>query len=214
MSSNTPNMLKKVFLGLLIVTSVISAILYIRVVGGGARHLEKPFFSTFMISVFSLTGFCCTIIYNHPKVRWFSLLGVGLSIVGVLISLKVIWTKGPYALWGRPYTLVLIAGALAHISLLLLVKPKDDNVKKMQYITIGGVIATLLILLYVSSAKNTLSESLVFVQVVAVFCAFLGSVILPFMNRSANNQKVADGNAPSLSSQNDSKKPSSQRRGL
>jgi len=186
--------LKKTFLITMIISLSISALIGIFVfLFGNFRDTEAKILSTTLsIGGFSLTGLCCSILYEKRKFIGFSFFGMASSILGFLTSILVIWEfvdvfEGFFDItgWGKlALTLIILAFSSAHACLLLLINPEKSSVKYSLFATLLfiGIVALMLILLVFEIIDN---PGEFYFRLLGVFAILdvLGTIVTPILNK-------------------------------
>lgn len=181
--------LKKFFLRTLIAALCVSALIGIVVflIGDFGETELRLLLTTLATGGFSLTGLCCATIQDREDLRSYSLLGVAASALGFLVTLCVIWEIiDAEKIWKLMAVLIIVAVALAHVSLLLLIKPKKQIVKNILLATICCV-AILAVMLIVSTLIDfDLPEFYFRLLGVVAILDVLGTIATPVVNRMAD----------------------------
>ena len=176
---------KKYFLISLILALSISALIGILIfILGDFNDLQiRILLTTLSVGAFSLTGFCCSLIYNREELQLLSIIGMLASSVALLLSIVAVWGEPNMdEFWKLLFTAITLAIAFAHVSLMLLVRPKSVLVKYLLYATIFfiGLVSIILIsLVVVDDFENEIAW-----RVLGVFGILdaLGTVVTPIVN--------------------------------
>ncbi|MEL7123697.1 MAG: hypothetical protein AAFO07_29915 [Bacteroidota bacterium] len=176
---------KKYFLISLILALSISALIGILIfILGDFNDLQiRILLSTLSVGAFSLTGFCCSLIYNREELQLLSIVGMLASSFALLLCVFTIWGEPNMdEFWKLLFISITLAIAFAHVSLMLLVRPKSVIVKYLLYATILFIILVsifLISLVVVDEFENEVGW-----RILGVFGILdaLGTVVTPIVN--------------------------------
>ncbi len=177
---------KKYFLKTLITALVISAIIgiYLFLFGDFEDSDTRLLLTTLTVGWYSMTGLCSSVVHSQKKIKFFSLPGMTISIIGFFITVIAIWgIVDNELIWRLVMTFVILSVMISHVSLLFLVKPKS---KKINYLMITTIIfitlvtAMLIIEILIESEKGEF-----FYRLLGVFAILdvLGTISTPVLNR-------------------------------
>jgi hypothetical protein len=185
---------KKTFLITMIISLSISALIgiFVFLFGEFGETEAKILLTTLSIGGFSLTGLCCSVLYEKKKYIGFSFLGMALSILGFLTSILVIWEfvnifEGWFNItgWGKlTLALIILAFSSAHSCLLLLINPEKSPVKYALFATLLFIgIVTLMLVLLIFEIINNPGEF--YFRLLGVFAILnvLGTIVTPILNK-------------------------------
>ena len=178
---------KRFLLITMIASLVICALvgIYIFIFGNWDETEMKVFGTTQGVAWFSLLGFCCSLHQNKPKLKWFSLTGVIVAIIAFILAIYALWWELDESgvQWKATMIAFIVSFALAHMSLMLLVKPKSALTRYSLYATLVFimVVAALLINLVYCGTEPTET----FIKVIGVFAILdvLGTITTPLLNK-------------------------------
>lgn len=194
--------MKKIFLKTLVWSLVISAILaiFIIITDFESSICSKILLSTLLIFPFSITGLCCSSIYEKPKLKTFSLIGIIINIIGCLLYLGVIWDildvcilfcedHEGLNIWQLLFTSTTLSTSFAHISLLLLINSQDkivNTIKKTTIIT--SIILDLIILdgIWTQILQEAIWGKIILILIIIIV---LGTIVCPIWHNLTKNQK-------------------------
>ena len=161
--------LQKIFLKSMVLFLALSAIIGIFSVLTGSfdKFLGMILLTTFSLGVYSLTGLCCAPMLNRPELRALGICGIAASILGggfvILTNLLLFYLTdnvedGLFILMGR-FLFLIIAIAIAHISLLMIIKTNHSLVIIARWCTIAAISVVALLLLASTLHLNIMQES-------------------------------------------------------
>lgn len=193
--------MKKFFIKTLIGSLVISALLAILVI---LFQFETDWsinilLTTFIVFPFSITCLCCSSIYEKPKLKTLSLIGIIINIIGCLLYIGVIWDLIEFCLFfceedtnitfQTMVTLSLLSTSLAHISLLLVINSNNQAVKKAQLFTIiTSIIIDLLLLDSIWLNLIEYNDLLSKLVIITIILMVLGTIITPLLHIATKNK--------------------------
>jgi len=141
--------------------------------------------TTLAIGAYSLTGLCCSALYEKRKFTLLALFGMVISVIGFFYTVLVIWRViGIDDSWKALMIFIILAVSSAHSSLLLLIKPK----KALVY---GALSATVIFILIVALIMIALvliefsGQNEFYYRVLGVFAILdvLGTILVPILNK-------------------------------
>lgn len=177
---------KKYFLRTLVIALTISALIgiVIFIVGEFGETETRLLLTTLTIGGYSLTGLCCATNQNRNDLKYFSIIGMLVSVIGFLITIGAIWELIDFDdTFKAMIIFIILSVAVAHISLLLLIRPKSDNIKYSLIATI--VFISLVALMLIKSTINEFNDSEFYFRLLGVFSILdvLGTIATPILNR-------------------------------
>lgn len=194
--------MKKIFLKTLIWSLIISAVLSIIIIitNFESSICNKILLSTLLIFPFSITGLCCSSIYEKPKLKIFSLIGIIINIIGCLLYLGVIWdiltvclifceNQEGSNIWQLLFTSTILSTSLAHISLLLLINSQDKIVNTIKKLTIVASAFLDLIILDIIWTHFFQEEIWLKITLILIIIITLGTIVCPIWHNLTKNQK-------------------------
>lgn len=183
---------KKYFLTTLVFALSIGAIIgiFIFLVGDFGETEVKLLFTTLALGGFSLTGLCSTSIQKRIDLKSFSNIGITISVIGFFITLAIIWeiVTLDYS-WKTMLVFIILSLAIAHISLLLQIKPKTNSIK---YSLIGTIIFIALVaMMLIKSTLTKFEESEIYFRLLGIFSILdvLGTIVTPVLNKITEKSK-------------------------
>jgi hypothetical protein len=178
---------KRFLLITMIASLVICALvgIYIFIFGEWDETEMKVFGTTQVVAWFSLLGFCCSIHQNNPKLKWFSITGVLIAVAAFVFAvLAVWWEMENFGIrWKITIIALIISFALAHMSLMLLVKPKSALTRYSLYVTLIFILIVAGLLINGVFCDFELSETCIKVIGVFVILDVLGTITTPLLNK-------------------------------
>lgn len=179
--------LKKAFLVTMIIALSISALIGILVFlfGDFGETEFRLLMTTLTIGGYSLTGLCCSVLYEKRRFTPLALSGMVISVIGFLFTVLVLWeTIDPDDSWKTLMTLIILAASTAHSCLLLLIKYEKSLVNGALSATIIFIsIVALMLIVLVQNELNYVSEF--YFRLLGVFAILdvLGTIVTPILNK-------------------------------
>lgn len=177
---------KKYFLKTLVIALSISALIgiFIFLVGDFGETETQLLLTTLTIGGFSLSGLCSATIQNKNNLKYFSNIGMIVSVIGFLLTIGLIWElDGFSSTWQGMIIFTILSVAIAHASLLLKINPKPNYIK---YSLIGTIVfITLVAIMLIKSTLTEFNESEFYFRLLGVFSILnvLGTIATPILNR-------------------------------
>ncbi len=177
---------KKLFLRLLIAALCISAAIGIFVfLAGDYGDTEiKTLLTTLSLVGYSLSALCCSTIYEKEGLKLFSLTGMAVSGIGFLITITAIWEFiDTEDFFKTVIIFMILATAFGHISLLLLVKPKNNTIKYLLITTV--VFVCIVAMMLIKATVTEFDEDEFYFRLLGVFTILdvLGTIATPIANK-------------------------------
>ena len=177
---------KKYFLKILITALVISALIgiYLFLFGDFEDSDTRLLLTTLTVGWYSMTGLCSSVVHNQKKIKFFTLLGMIISVIGFFITVIAIWEIIDNDLiWRLVMTFVILSVMISHVSLLFLIKPKSKKINYLMATTIifiTLVTAMLVVEIMIESEKGDF-----FYRLLGVFAILdvLGTISTPVLNK-------------------------------
>lgn len=186
---NPPIQFKRTFLLTMIVSLSISALIGIIIFlfGDFGETEAKLLMTTLTVGGYSLTGLCCSVLYERRKYNGLAVSGMIISVIAFLYSLLAIWEviELDNAFTGEALmTLAILAFSTAHASLLLLITSGRPvvNVALAATMLFIALVAGMLIGL-VLNGFGAVSEF--FYRLLGVFAILdvLGTIVTPILHK-------------------------------
>lgn len=203
--------MKKNFLKILIGSLCLSALLgIISILTGNFGELESKILgTTATIFVFSISGLCCSMLYEKEKYKSFSTFGIVASLLACILLILIIWgfldvciifcsENNNDFVWKMLETLIVLSYSSAHISLMLLIKNENNIIIKSKNLTIllSGILDIMILtMIWEIVAGSVFYGKLIFICAILVT---LGTIISPILNRvykSTNNLNINSSNS-------------------
>ena len=179
---------KRLFLRILILALIASAGMGIAIFLFGSFDLLEfnLILTTLAVGGYSLTGLCCAAI--HKKWRLFSYIGMIVSVCALALAIFTIWEFTYFDTWKALIISIILSVGTSHISLLLLIEPKDITVKRVQEFTILFIIVVAIML--IASTLNEFSDDEFYFRILGVFAILdvLGTITTPILNKMASDK--------------------------
>lgn len=183
---------KRTFLIALIVALSIGALMgiFIFIFGDFGETEVRLLGTTLALGGYSLTGLCSSILYDKKKILPLAYFGMGVSIIGFIFAVSLIWKIIDYSpfLQARDiqnafWTLIVVAVASALSSLVLLVHGEKKVVNNIAYFTVGCISIVSFMLIGWMVGGWRVREP--FFRVLGVFAilAVSGAVIAPILDK-------------------------------
>jgi len=143
--------------------------------------------TTLAIGAFSLSGLCCSGLYDQKKNLPVAFLGLLSSAIALLISLITIWELIDFTdIWRVLSVAIIFAVSTAHSALLLSARPGQKIVQTSTRITSAFIaIVALMLIVVVIWGDNELGDF--FYRLLGVFAVLdvLGTVVTPLLRKFA-----------------------------
>jgi hypothetical protein len=182
---------KKLFLSTLIIALSISAAIgiFIFLTGDFGDTQSRILATTVAIGGFCLTGLCSSIIHHRDHLKAFSVFGMITSVVGFVVAFAAIWNVIDFEdVWQALLILIILSITLAHISLLLILRPKNIGIKTTLVTTIVFISIVSLMLIY--STICEFDEDEFYYRILGVFAILdvLGTITTPILNKISESK--------------------------
>ncbi len=182
---------KKYFLTTLVGALSISALIgiYIFLVGDFGETEGKILATTLSLGGFSLLGLASAASINKPKLATFSKAGMIFSVIGLILTITIIWELlDPDDTWMTTVMFLILSFSFAHISLLLLITPKTKGVQTVLTATVVciGIVAVMLI----KTTFNEFNDGDFYLRLLGVFGILdaLGTITTPILNKISDSK--------------------------
>jgi hypothetical protein len=171
----------------LIASLVVCALvgIYIFIFGDWGETEMNVFGTTQVVAWFSLMGFCCSVHQNNPKLKWLSVVGILAAVIAFMLSVYAVWweIQNVNYLLETTITAIIVSFSLAHISLMLLVKPKTGLTKYSLIATIIFIVIVAGFLINGVFCDFELSETCMRLMGVFAILDVLGTITTPLLNK-------------------------------
>ncbi len=160
--------------------------IFIFLFGGTSETVFKLLFTTLFIGGFCLTGLCCSTVYDRAKLRAVSIGGMTISLLALILSILGVWIFNSYeSFWQLTIVFLILAIAMAHVSLLMNISPKTSSVKIIRKLTIVIISIVALMLVILAIGKFSMGEF--YFRLLGVFAILdvLGTIGTVLANRVA-----------------------------
>ncbi len=179
--------MKKILLTILAGALSVGALLGIIIILFGLWNelTGKVLATTAVIFGFSISGLCCSLLYDKGKLRIFSLISMIICLCFCLYYLTIVWglfdiTFNSLVDFHLKVVLssIVICPSLAHISLLLLINSEEDIVAQFKYATIfASVVMDIILLVRIVYYFEVIWQ---LVAILGILIA-LGTIVTPIM---------------------------------
>ena len=191
-NNNTDLNYKKFFLRTFIIALSISAFIGIVIflVGDFGETEMKVLGTTLAIGGYSITGLCSSTIHNRNEFRSFSVIGMLISVFGFFFTITAIWEIIDFdRFWQILVIFTVLAVSVAHVSLLLQIRPKTNNIKYSLIATI--IFISIVALMLIKSAINKFEDSEFFFRLLGVFVILdvLGTIAISILNKITDKKE-------------------------
>ncbi len=189
-----------ILIGSLIIGSIVSIGIFL--FGEFGSTESRILGSIASLGFFSLAGLCSSTVADIERYRKVSIAGAISSIVAFQLVIGAIWELMEMDWFGKPIVVsIILAIALAHIALLLWIKPRSSLVSRIRsWTVISIVVLTLLLVIGVIAESFEFDFFIRMVGVVAILDV-LGTVLVPILHYT-----LADDHHPSGSINYDNRK--------
>jgi len=146
--------------------------------------------TTLAIGGYSIKGLCSSTIHNRNEFRSFSVIGMLISVFGFLFTITAIWEIIDFdSLWQILVIFTVLAVSAVHVSLLLQIRPKTNNIKYSLIATI--IFISIVALMLIKSAINEFEDSEFFFRLLGVFAILdvLGTIAISILNKITDKKE-------------------------
>jgi len=173
----------------MIISLSISALIgiFVFLLGDFGETEFRLLMTTLTIGGYSLTGLCCSVLYEKRKFTPLALSGMIISIIGFLYTVLVIWEAIDFDndfTWQALIILIVLAASTAHSCLLLLIKSEKSLVNGALSATIIFIsIVALMLIILVLNEFGDVGEF--YYRLLGVFAILdvLGTIVTPILNK-------------------------------
>ncbi len=188
--------LSKVFITILIGSLIIGSAISIGIFlfGEFGSTESRILGSIAALGFFSLAGLCSSTIYESDKYRRVSIAGVISATMAFILVLTAIWEIIEMDWFAKPTIIsIVLAIAIAHVSLLLRIDPENKDVTLIRRWTVVSVIV--LAALLIVGLLLELYDYDFFIRLVGVVAILdvLGTVLVPILHYTLDKTSLADG---------------------
>jgi hypothetical protein len=179
---------KKTFLITMIISLSISALIgiFVFLFGDFGETEARLLLSTLAIGGYSLTGLCCSVLYEKRKFTPLAISGMMISVVGFIYTLLMIWEVIEFwdeGSWKALIIFIVLAFSTAHSCLLLLIKSDKTLVNSALSATIIFVSIVALMLIIMTLNEFDLGEFSFRLLGVFAILDVLGTIVTPILNK-------------------------------
>ncbi|MFT7615962.1 MAG: hypothetical protein ACI8Y7_000789 [Candidatus Woesearchaeota archaeon] len=180
---------KKTFLVALIISLSISALIgiFVFLLGNFGETELRLLLTTLTIGGYSLTGLCCSVLYEQKRFIPLAVSGIVISIIGFFYTVLAIWELvdlNTQFSWKALIFFIVLSVSIAHICLLLLLKSDHLAVNGSLSATIIfiAIVALMLIILILNDFDNV---GEFYFRLLGVFAILdvLGTIVTPILNK-------------------------------
>lgn len=180
---------KKTFLITMIISLSISALIgiFIFLFGEFGETELRILLTTLTIGGYSLTGLCCSVLYERKRFTSLASTGMVVSILGFLYTLLVIWEileVNDSFNWKALIIFIVLSTSIAHSSLLLLIRTEKPSVHAALSATLLFITTVAgMIIIAVLNEFDDIEE--LYYRVLGVFAILdvLGTIVTPILNK-------------------------------
>ena len=180
---------KRTFLLTMIVSLSISALIGIVIFlfGNFGETEGRLLMTTLTIGGYSLTGLCCSVLFEKKRFTGLAVAGIGASFLGFLFTLLVIWEALDMEsewTWKGLFLFLIVAFSTAHMSLLLLIQSDNRLVKGSLAATVGFIAIVAAMLIWFTFTGFDIEEEF-FYRLLGVFAILdvLGTIVTPILHK-------------------------------
>ncbi len=179
---------KKTFLITMIISLSISALIgiFVFLFGDFGETEARLLLSTLAIGGYSLTGLCCSVLYEKRKFTPLAISGMIISVIGFIYTLLMIWEAIDFwdeGSWKTLIIFIVLAFSTAHSCLLLLIKSDKTLVNGALSATIIFVSIVALMLIVMTLNEFDLGEFSFRLLGVFAILDVLGTIVTPILNK-------------------------------
>jgi len=180
---------KKTFLITMIISLSISALIgiFVLLVGDFGEIELRLLLTTLTIGGYSLTGLCCSVLYEKRKFTPLAFSGMVISVIGFLFTVLVIWEAidiGNDFTWKALLIFIILAASTAQSCLLLPIKSDKSLVNGSLSATIIFIsTVALMLIILVLNEFGDVGEF--YFRVLGAFAILdvLGTIVTPILNK-------------------------------
>ena len=179
---------KKIFLITMIISLSISALIgvFVFLFGDFGETEFRLLMTTLTIGGYSLTGLCCSVLYEKRKLAPLALFGIVISVIGFIYTILLIWEFIDFwdeDSWKALIIFLVLAFSTAHSCLLLLIKSNKSlvNIALSATLIFISIVALMLIIMVLN--EFDLGEFSFRLLGVFAILDVLGTIITPILNK-------------------------------
>src|SRR3989338_1505379 len=179
---------KKIFLITMIISLSISALIgvFVFLFGNFGETEFRLLMTTLTIVGYSLTGLCCSVLYEKRKFAPLALFGIVISVIGFIYTILLIWEFIDFwdeDSWKALIIFLVLAFSTAHSCLLLLIKSNKSlvNIALSATLIFISIVALMLIIMVLN--EFDLGEFSFRLLGVFAILDVLGTIITPILNK-------------------------------
>jgi len=179
---------KKIFLITMIISLSISALIgvFVFLFGNFGETEFRLLMTTLTIGGYSLTGLCCSVLYEKRKFAPLALFGIVISVIGFIYTILLIWEFIDFwdeDSWKALIIFLVLAFSTAHSCLLLLIKSNKSlvNIALSATLIFISIVALMLIIMVLN--EFDLGEFSFRLLGVFAILDVLGTIITPILNK-------------------------------
>ena len=179
---------KKIFLITMIISLSISALIgvFVFLFGNFGETEFRLLMTTLTIGGYSLTGLCCSVLYEKRKFAPLALFGIVISVIGFIYKILLIWEFIDFwdeDSWKALIIFLVLAFSTAHSCLLLLIKSNKSlvNIALSATLIFISIVALMLIIMVLN--EFDLGEFSFRLLGVFAILDVLGTIITPILNK-------------------------------
>ena len=178
---------KKTFLLTMIISLSISALIgiFVFLFGDFGETEARLLLTTLTIGGYSLTGLCCSVLYEKRKFTSLALSGIIISIIGFLFTVLVIWEAIDLDdSWKALIIFIVLAASTAHSCVLLFIKSEKSLVNGALSATLIFIsIVAIMFIILVLNEFDDVGEF--YFRLLGVFAILdvLGTIVTPILNK-------------------------------
>ena len=179
---------KKIFLITMIISLSISALIgvFVFLFGNFGETEFRLLMTTLTIGGYSLTGLCCSVLYEKRKLAPLALFGIVISVIGFIYTILLIWEFIDFwdeDSWKALIIFLVLAFSTAHSCLLLLIKSNKSlvNIALSATLIFISIVALMLIIMVLN--EFDLGEFSFRLLGVFAILDVLGTIITPILNK-------------------------------
>jgi hypothetical protein len=180
---------KRTFLLTMIVSLSISALIGIVIFlfGDFGETEGRLLMTTLTIGGYSLTGLCCSVLFEKKRFTGLAVAGMVASFLGFLFTVLVIWEALDMEsewTWKGIFLFLIVAFSTAHISLLLLIRSDRGLVKGALAATVAFISIVAAMLIWFAFTGFDIEEEF-FYRLLGVFAILdvLGTIVTPILHK-------------------------------
>ena len=151
----------------------------------------KILLTTLALSVYSLTGLCCSVLVDRGRLRAFGLAGIAISIAGALFATLTNWEiiRGADGIITGRFSILIVAVSFSQAALLLMMRTSNHAVRTVRKATLCMIAIVAVMLLWITSAPGSFFYLWVVLGVFGILDV-LGTIATPILHLANRTSRL------------------------